>query len=182
MHPSLEAEIKAEKQRMTFVFGDIKSALLKAFRSNQFAYIYEETLDGNYFVKLNTAEEPVWDDIMNGSFKVGDHFSCQLREGKRDVFFQFKYKKSITNLYDSERYFHPERSEDKPDMFMFVKSTGITIVALSETELNVEQCLKLLKKEARSIISYDKNDNVVIKKSAAKKKAPETGSWGFEFN
>lgn len=178
MHPSKEAEINAEKQRMLFVFGDIKSDLLKSFRAHQFAYLFEETADGNHLIKMNTAEEPVWDDILAGSFKVGDNFTCQIRMGKTETFFQAKYGKNITNLYDPERYFRPQREEGKPDLFMFVKSTGITILALSEVELKADQAIRLLKKEARGVIGYDKHDNVVIKKSAAKRKAPGD-EWSF---
>lgn len=178
MHPSKEAEINAEKQRLLFVFGDIKSDLLKSFRANQFAYLYEETADGTHLIKMNTAEEPVWDDILAGSFKVGDNFTCQIRMGKTETFLQAKYGKNITNLYDPERYLRPQRDEGKPDLFMFIKPTGITILALSEVELKTDQAMRLLKKEARGVIGFDQHDNVVIKKAAFKRNASRD-EWDF---
>lgn len=180
IHPSRAAEIVAEKQRMTFAFGDVKSGLLKAFRTNRYAYLYEETADGSHFATFDTEQDAVWDDIMGGSFKVGDNLNCQLREGKTEVFFQLKFKKSITNIYDPERYIQPDKVDDKPHLHFFVKPTGITILAFSETELNFDKCFKLLKKEAKAVIRYDENDYAVMKKTAPKNKIAE-GAWGFDF-
>jgi len=179
MHPSQEAAITAEKQRMTFVYGDIKSSLLKAFRQNRYAYFYFETADDSLYAEIDTNEAPVYDDIMAGSFKVGDNFTCQIREGRTEVFFQYKLNKNIVNLYDPGRYFRPEKVEGEPELLMVVKMDGIAIIALSPIELSFQQYSKMFKKAAKSVINYDRNDNAVIKKTAHKLKAPETMEWSF---
>jgi hypothetical protein len=156
------AEQKFELQRQAFIYGDIKSELLSAFRNSAHAVIYMEEEEDSHYVNLDPKALPIYDDVMDSSFKVGDNFKCLIRENSKERWFQIKYNKTFINLRDPENYF--KREEDGIEYFIFTALTGITIIMLSPSVPDFSKMQKLLKKMSKSIIGYDKHGSTYVKR------------------
>ena len=167
-----EAKELAEQQlqisQLAFVFGDIRIDVLGGFKGAKSAFIYDETDEGTYYSEFDMKNEAVMNDIAGSSFKVGDRFVCRVREamkdGKKEIWLQYKFNKMFFNLYDPNRYFY--REVDSAKVFLLVKSDGITMIFTSSEELPFDKARKVLAKISKSIINYDKNGYAVVKKSA----------------
>lgn len=152
-----------ELQRQMFIYGDIKSEMLTAFRGAEEAVVYLEEEDEVSYIPVNVSSAAVFDDKMSGSFKVGDNFQCQIRENSKERWFQITYNpKKFINLRDPERYFR--REEDGSDYFIFVQFTGVSIVMINRHALGMTKAANLLKKMAKSIIGYDKHGSAYVKR------------------
>jgi hypothetical protein len=151
-----------ELQRNLFIFGDIKSEMLTAFRTGAEAIVYtEEDEEASYGI-LDLGEASVYDDKMSGAFKVGDNFQCAIKESRTEKWFQIKYNKNIINLRHPEKYF--KREEEGVDYFIFVAFTSVSVVMINQSTLGFTKAKSLLKKITRSIIGYDKHGQVFVKR------------------
>lgn len=152
-----------ELQRQMFIYGDIKSEMLTAFRGGAEAFVYLEDGDEVSYIPIDVSSAAVYDDKMSGSFKVGDNFQCLVRENSKEIWFQIMYGvKKFINLRDPEKYFR--REEPDADYFIFVQSSGISIVMINRHAEGISKAAKLLKKMARSIIGYDKHGSAYVKR------------------
>lgn len=162
------AEQQLQISQLAFVFGDIRIEVLTGFKEAKSAFIYDETDDGTFYSEFDMKNEAVMNDISGSSFKVGDRFVCRVRESikdnKKEIWLQYKFNKMYFNLYDPDRYFY--REVESARVFIFVKSDGISMILTSAEVLPFEKARKIFAKISKSIISYDKNGYVVIKKSA----------------
>jgi hypothetical protein len=153
-----------------FIFGDIRLDILKGFRSASIAYIYDEDEEDNYYGTIDPSSEPVYDDMQGSSFKVGDRFTCRVRESKKEtnkeIWLQYRFNKNYVNLYDPGRYFFEK--VDSISMFIFVKPDGLSMIMTSEEPLEFSKARALMVKTSKSIIKYDDNGYTVIKQRKAK--------------
>jgi hypothetical protein len=160
------AEQQMKISQALFDFGDIRLDILRGFRLASIVYIYDETEDDAYFGIIKPFEEPIYDDMAASSFKAGDRFVCRVKEitkeKKKEVWLQYKYNKSFTNLYDLDRYFRIDH--DDATMFIFVKPDGLAMIMTCPQELEFPKAKTLMQKTAKSIIKYDDNGYTVIKK------------------
>lgn len=152
-----------ELQRQMFIYGDIKSEMLAAFREGEEAFVYLEDGDGVSCIPINVSSSAVYDDKMSGSFKVGDNFQCSIAENSKERWFQIKYSvKKFINLRDPEKYFR--REHDGIDYFIFVAFAGVSIVMINRHAQGIEKAVKLIKKVSKSIIGYDKHGSAYVKR------------------
>lgn len=156
------AHHKFELHRQAFIYADIKSEMLNAFRNSAHAVIYQEEVDDGHYVNIYPRNEPIFDDKMDSSFKVGDNFLCRIQENSKERWFQIKYNKTFINLRDPERYF--KREVDGIEYYIFTELTKISMVMLSPEELDFPTMRKLLNKMSKSIIGYDKHGSVYVKR------------------
>ncbi|WP_338924012.1 hypothetical protein V0M98_38000 (plasmid) [Pseudomonas silesiensis] len=151
-----------ELQRNAFIFADIKTELLESFQTKPLAYVYHEDDDGFYYSEINTKTVPIYDDKMTASFKVGDNFYCKVRQNSKELWFQIKNNKTFINLRDPSKYF--KRQIDGVDYYIFVALTGLYIVMLLPQVLELPKAKAMLSKMSKSIISYDKHGQVMVKR------------------
>lgn len=152
-----------ELQRHMFIFGDIKSEMLTAFRGGTEAYVYLEEGEEAAYKPMNLSDLPVYDDKMSGSFKVGDDFQCAIKANSKERWFQIKYNtKSFINLRDPDKYFR--REDELADYFVFVQFGGVSIVMINREAQGYVKAKALLKKMAKSIIGYDKHGGAYVKR------------------
>lgn len=151
-----------ELQRQAFIYADIKSEMLQAFRNSAQAVVFMDDGENARYVPIDTKVEPIYDDLMGSSFKVGDNFQCKIRENSKERWFQIKYEKTFINLRDPERYF--KREEDGLEFFIFTALTGISIVMLSPQVLDYPKMKKVLNRVSNSIIGFDKHGSTYVKR------------------
>jgi hypothetical protein len=151
-----------ELQRQAFIYADIKSEMLQAFRGSAQAVIFMDDGENARYVPIDPKVEPIYDDKMDSSFKVGDNFQCKIRENSKERWFQIKYDKTFINLRDPERYF--KREEDGFEFFIFTALTGISIVMLSPQVLDYPKMKKVLNRVSNSIIGFDKHGSTYLKR------------------
>lgn len=156
------ANHKFELQRQAFIYADIKTELLESARSKPQLYVFHEEGEDFHYCEIDTVVQPIYDDKMTSSFKVGDNFQCALKENSKELWFQIKQGRNFINLRDPEMYF--KREVDGVDYYVFVKMTGLSIVMVTPEVVTLTKARQLLKKMSKSIIKYDIHGNTVIKK------------------
>lgn len=156
------ANHKFELQRQAFIYADIKTELLESARSKPQLYVFHEEGDDYHYFEIDTKVEPIYDDKMTSSFKVGDNFQCILRQTSKELWFQIKQGRNFINLRDPEKYF--KREVEGFDYYIFVKMTGLSIVMATPEVVPFTKAQKLLKKMSKSIIKYDIHGNTILKK------------------
>lgn len=156
------ANHKFELHRRAFIYGDIKSEMLSAFRNSAHAVIFQEDFEDGHYVNIYPRNESIFDDKMGSSFKVGDNFLCRIQENSKERWFQIKYNKTFINLRDPERYF--KREEDGIEYYIFVELSKISILMFTPEEFDFQKIRKLLNKMSKSIISYDKHGSAYVKR------------------
>jgi hypothetical protein len=156
------ANHRFELQRQAFIYADIKTELLESVRSKPQMYVFREEGEDYHYCEILTEVEPIYDDKMTSSFKVGDNFQCMLRENSKELWFQITQGRNFINLRDPDKYI--KREVDGVDYYVFVKMTGLSIVMVTPEVVGLDKARKLLKKMSKSIIKYDVHGNTVIKK------------------
>jgi hypothetical protein len=156
------AEQKFELQRKAFIYGDIKSEMLTAFRNSAHAVIYMEDDEGAHYVNLDPKALPIYDVVMDSSFKVGDNFKCQIRENSKERWFQIKYDRTFINLREPNNHF--KREVDGREFFIFTSLTNITIIMLSPSVPDLMTMRKVLTKMSNSIVGFDQHGSVYVKR------------------
>lgn len=156
------ANHKFELQRQAFIYAEIKIEMLQAFRNSAQALIFMDDGEGARYVPIDTKVEPIYDDLMGSSFKVGDNFQCKVRENSKERWFQIQYERTFINLRDPERYF--KREEDGFEFFIFTALTGISIIMLCPHKLEYPEYKKLLNRVSNSIIGFDKHGSTYVKR------------------
>ena len=155
------ANLQFEIQRQAFIYADIKTELLESFRTKSEAYVYHENVEDSLYSRIDIKSSAIYDDKMSSSFKVGDNFSCQIKQNSKELWFQIKNFKTFINLRDPQKYF--KRTVDNVDYYIFVAYTEIFIVMLLPEETDFTKAKKLLAKMSKSIIEYDKHGQSIIK-------------------
>lgn len=156
------ANHRFELQRQAFIYADIKTELLESARSKPQLYVFHEEGEDFHYCEIDTAAQPIYDDKMTSSFKVGDNFQCSLKQNSKELWFQIKQGRNFINLRDPDMYI--KREVDDVDYYVFVKMTGLSIVMVTPEVIDFSKAQKLLKKMSKSIIKYDIHGNTVIKK------------------
>lgn len=156
------ANHRFELQRQAFIYADIKTELLESARSKPQLYVFHEEGEDFHYCEIDTVVQPIYDDKMTSSFKVGDNFQCALKENSKELWFQIKQGRNFINLRDPDMYI--KREVDGVDYYVFVKMTGLSIVMVTPEVLDFSKAQKLLKKMSKSIIKYDNHGNTIIKK------------------
>jgi hypothetical protein len=151
-----------ELQRQAFIYADIKTELLDSFRSKSEAYVYHEEGEECYYSQIDTKAVPIFDDKQSSSFKVGDNFSCIVRQSRKELWFQIKNNKTFINLRDPDKYF--KREINGVDYYIFVGLTGLYIVMLLPQPEAFQRAKAMLSRMSKSIINYDKHGQTVVKR------------------
>jgi hypothetical protein len=150
-----------ELQRQAFIYADIKTELLDSFRNKSEAYVYHENDEGSYYSQIDTKSAEIFDDKQSSSFKVGDNFSCLVRQSRKELWFQIKNHKTLINLRDPNKYF--KREINGVDYYIFVALTELYIVMLLPQPEDFQIAKALLSRMSKSIINYDKHGQAVVK-------------------
>lgn len=152
-----------ELQRQYFIYGDLKSEMLGAFRGAEEAFVYHEEGDEVTYMPIDVAPEQVFDDKMSSSFKVGDRFKCAIKENSKERWFQIMYgAKRFINLRDPQKFI--KREVDGIDYFIFVDFRSISIVMVNKHQLGMAKVRSLIPKVSKSIIGYDKHGSTYLKR------------------
>ena len=156
------ANRRFELQRHAFIYADIKTELLESVRTKPQMYIFHEEGEECHYCEINTSVEPIYDDKMTSSFKVGDNFQCSVKQNTKELWLQIRQGRNFINLRDPDKFF--KREVDGVDYYIFVKLLGLSIVMVTPEILDFGKARKLLRKMSRSIITYDIHGSAVIKK------------------